>query len=307
MTRRATCLACLLLAVATAAAVPAASGKVRQAAGPGKARTESPRKGAKMSASQIVERIRMKDWRIVQEPGSIGPDAVPAILPLLGEQDPEVRELALACLDDAGGEAAARAIVGALRDPEESVRAQAARSLPRHATAAHLSDLMKDVAASGDENVREHAALALGRIGNASTVNALHRRLGVEKDEDARHAMSLAMARLGDKAASKRFAERFRSREPKALAAALKDYAYVADPRFLPDVLPLLDDARDALNMAPSNAVFFVRVCDLAVVALDAALAHPFSFEVSQVKRYPPEELNQAREVVRKRAAGVKP
>jgi len=73
-----------------------------------------------MSPAQIVDYVRHKNWGVVAKPGIVGPDAGPALLQLLTDKDSQVRQLAVACLNAAGGPAASQGLLHELRDPTET-------------------------------------------------------------------------------------------------------------------------------------------------------------------------------------------
>ena len=83
-----------------------------------------------MSVQQVTAYVQRKDWSILDFPGAIGPDASPALAVLLDDRDAGVRELALTCLNAAGGPAARTGMFKALRDRQDTVRASACRSAP---------------------------------------------------------------------------------------------------------------------------------------------------------------------------------
>src|SRR3977135_1202767 len=81
-----------------------------------------------MTTEQVIERIRKKDWAIVEHAGIIVPDACPAIAALIEPNaDPEIKELAVHALAQAGGHSARQGLIKALRDPHDLVRSAACR------------------------------------------------------------------------------------------------------------------------------------------------------------------------------------
>src|SRR5215813_12580471 len=91
---------------------------------------------------QLIDRVMAVDYAVVDGVKKAGPAAAPALDSLASNADPEVRELALVCLDEIGGVLAIDAFIRTLLDPEPMVRAAAMRGLHRH-----ISDLA-DAAAS---------------------------------------------------------------------------------------------------------------------------------------------------------------
>ncbi len=258
------------------------------------------RKAVIMSPQQIVEQIKLKNWELVSEPGQVGPEAGTAILALLNEPDSEVRELALHALNQVGDKIARQGFLRALKDQDDMVRSAAGQFLLNHHHNEDLPTLKKELAQHEEESVREDVALVIGKIGDKDTIDTLMTQLNQETDEDARHAMSLALARLGEPKNRQAYLQRLQQNDPKQRASDLNDFIYLSDHSMLNDILPLLDDLRDALNVAPSDSKHYIRVADVAINALDAALEHPFSFQIDHQRKYTSEELKEAKLVIQK-------
>ena len=177
-----------------------------------------------MSPTEVTDSVKQKNWSVAK-PGVVGPDAGPALLPLLDSKDSQVRQLTVVCLDLAGSPAARPGLLKELRDPTETVRAEAARLLRKHYDASDLPAIINELNASRDEYVREQLALLLGEAGDASKIGVLFTRMQSEPDEHARHADSLAMARLGDAASRNQLIQHLTSEPAAGRVAALRDYS----------------------------------------------------------------------------------
>jgi len=247
-----------------------------------------------MSPQQVVEQVRKKD-RSVLESGRIGADSSPALVQLLKDRDPDVRELAVRTLDLAGGPVATDGLFQALQDPIEMTRAAAARSLHTHATAANLPVAKKELSSNRLEYVREQMALLIGEIGGSPDIPTLLARRSVEKDEPAKHAILLALCRLGHPPSIQEFLQQLTADDPAIRVARLEDLPYINDRKLAHYVLPLLDDLRDGKNVGPSHGPTFIRVCDVAINELDKLLNHPFPFIVEFMRRYSPDEIARAK------------
>lgn len=248
-----------------------------------------------MTSEQIVDRIKQKDWTLVEQPGAIGPAAAAAIQTLLKDQDVEVRELAVEALGQAGGPAARKGLIAALKDRNDMVRAAACRHLQRNYDAADVSELTVELGTNPDEFVREQVGLILGRIGSTNAIAPLSRQLSTESDVHARQAISLALARLGEEANRQAYLKRLRQDDAKERSLAARDFLYVNDRSLLPQLLPLLEDLRPALNVGPSHGPYLIRVCDVTINVLDEFLKHPFSFKIEPARRYTEQEIASAR------------
>lgn len=253
--------------------------------------------GDKMTPSQVVERVKQKDWGVLARPGIVGPDSGPALLPLLKDPDALVRALAVDCLNAAGGAAARQGLIKALHDHTETVRAAAARYLHAHYTKEDIPVIQRELASSRDEYIREQLALLLGKTGDTANVKLLLERMQVEKDEHARHSAALALARLGEATYRQQLVGRLQQSDPNERVKALQDLPYVNDRRLLTHVVALLDDTRPGLNVGPSHGPYFIRVCDVAVNVANEILGKPFPW-VEPIKRYSPQELSEAKRVL---------
>jgi hypothetical protein len=48
--------------------------------------------GGKMTSSELVERVKRKDWDLLMRQGLVGQGTGPLLLPLLNDPDPQVRD-----------------------------------------------------------------------------------------------------------------------------------------------------------------------------------------------------------------------
>lgn len=255
-----------------------------------------------MSAQQVVEHILQKDWDMVETPDAISEEAGPQIIPLLDNDDAQVRELAIYSLNAAGGQAAKDGMLKGLSDSDDMVRSAACKSLLYNYDAKYLPEYVAYLKSDEDEFVREHVALVIGKIGSPKAIESIKEQMNVEKDTDAKHAMAIALARMKDSTGTKEFLGRLSSNEPMTRVTALEDYLYIRDRSLLPEIAKLLSDTRDAKNMAPGGHAYFIRVCDVAVNTLDLVLGHPFPFAIDSLRRYTDNELYEAQRVL----AGIK-
>lgn len=125
---------------------------------------------------------------------SIGPQALPALLALVGSSDPDERAAAIELVGLIGGAVDATPVIAELDDASAEVRAQAARALGRLGAgdaALRLRELLDDRIPF----VRAAAAAALGEIGDEGAVADL-RRLAVEDSFEPARAAAHALARI---------------------------------------------------------------------------------------------------------------
>ena len=251
-----------------------------------------------MQTEELLQRIRRKDWNVLEPPIRVPTNAAPAVAPLLADSDNEIRELAVAVIDKMADPDAKQALFKALADKNEVVRGSAARFLHQHCTAKDADALVAHLRAHPDEYVREQIALLLGKLGEPAVKRPLEERFLIEEWPHAKQAMTLALTRLGDPDHRKAYIVRLNQQDPKARVAAVEDLLYIQDKTFAKEVKPLLDDEREGKNVGPSHGPYWIRVCDVAINVLDQVLGHPFPFEVKRVKRYSAQELSQAKRII---------
>ena len=251
-----------------------------------------------MPPQEVVAHVKRKDWKVIDIPGQVGPDAGAALLPLLDDPDLKVRELAVYCLDQSGGKAAGQGLLKALRDPSETVRDAALRFLERHVTLEDVPALEAEVQKNPDAYVREKVGLLLGKSRQASAIPPLKAQYVREPNVRARRALSLALARLGDPTGRQAVLDRLNDKDPGQVAQAVTDLIYVDNPKLLVYTAPLLDDTRQGKNVGPSHGPIIKRVCDVVVETMDVMLNHPFSFRIELAHQYSPAELGEAKVVL---------
>lgn len=118
----------------------------------------------------------------------------------LSSSDPEERRDAVMRLGTMRREAASRAALPALKDPEPILRATAAKailSIGDDESVTALIPLLSDK----DEFVRREASYALGLTRSRNATGALSERLLNDKEDGVRGAAAVALGQIGDEAA----------------------------------------------------------------------------------------------------------
>src|SRR5689334_8076693 len=130
----------------------------------------------------------------------LGQDAIQQQQQRLNSSDVEERRDAVLRLGAMRREAASRAVLPALKDPQPIVRATAAKailSLGSEASVGYLLPLLNDK----DEFVRRETAYALGHTRSRTATAALIERLLKDKEDGVRAAAAIALGDIADEAA----------------------------------------------------------------------------------------------------------
>ena len=171
-----------------------------------------------------------------------------------------------------------------------------------------VADSLIDYAQKWDENSYK-AVLLLGRM-DAEQSKAMLRSLlsesrGIVGPMDDRYILAprmqlaclKALLRLKDDEARKEVVSLLSSSNVESCVKGIECVSFAADKTLIPNLLALLDDKRDAVNIAPSGANYFIRVCDLAMNAIASISQTKTSFAVQNGARYSDDQLIEARRI----------
>ncbi|MFJ2081254.1 HEAT repeat domain-containing protein [Micromonospora chokoriensis] len=167
------------------------------------------------------------------------------------DADPEIRSLAVGLIPDpAGNDRAFGALVLAMRDLNEQVRASAASRLGSTGRVDAVAPLVA-LAADPTSRVRSMVAYALGRLGRHHATPAL-RRLLHDPDRHVRENAADALGSVGGPAAIDTLLALAADHDPKLRVQAAKALAKAADsdPRVAPQLTMLARDGEAAVRAA---------------------------------------------------------
>ncbi|MET8197886.1 HEAT repeat domain-containing protein [Micromonospora taraxaci] len=165
--------------------------------------------------------------------------------------DPEIRSMAVGSIPDpAGNDSAFGALVLAMRDLNEQVRASAASRLGYTGRVDAVAPLVA-LAADPTSRVRSMVAYALGRLGSHQATPALQRLLH-DPDRHVREYAADALGSVGGPAAVDTLLVLAADHDPKLRVQAAKALAKAADsdPRVTPQLTMLARDGAAAVRAA---------------------------------------------------------
>jgi HEAT repeat protein len=252
--------------------------------------------------NEIIQKVLAKDPTATLDARRIGRSAAEPVARLTDNEDPVVRELALRCLIETGGDRLSQIFVKHLTDGYGSVRGAALAGLDKYIDPSVLPQLLDAFDRSGDlPEMREQIALLIGKIDSANT-RELSTRLENENEQIARDGMIAALAKLGDQRAQRDFVDGLRNAKGDRLKRYLdyvdyinQEWAAKALGPVLHDKTPLLRIGIDgAPNMGPGN----LRACDIAVNLVARILKPPLRFQVDMKTAYTDAQLQEVRNVL---------
>jgi HEAT repeat protein len=169
------------------------------------------------------------------------PAIVQALIAMLGDTMPALREAAARALGDRAAAAAVPALITALSDPDRRVRSRAAEALGDIADDSAIPALAQALTTDTNRDVAEEAARALGDIGTPEAATRLEGALlsASLRDEPFRRVVIQSLGRTG---------------QPSAVEM-LSGFLPVADRRLQETILEALADAN-----TPASAAALLRL-----------------------------------------------
>jgi hypothetical protein len=255
-----------------------------------------------MDASLLTTQIRANDPRAIATAAKVGATASPDIAPLADDKKPEVRLLALACLEVTGGEAATQAGMAHVSDPDEQVEGEALQVLHHHPPVGQGDTLFLYFNTAKYPVAREQLPLVAGRLAPKVDSAPWKRAWSSEKDAVVKEHLLVALARMGDKESRETFVKSLHASQGSASQKWI-DYArYMEDKWVVPPLLVMLDRMEKATDLAPDMPnTLPQRVCDLAAKAIVAIAGLKMPFPMERVNPFTADELAQ----IRKAAAAL--
>jgi HEAT repeat protein len=252
--------------------------------------------------NELIQKVIAKDPTATLDARRIGSSAAEPLSRLTTNEDPLVRELALRCLIESGGDGLSRIFAKFLTDEYGSVRGAALAGTSKYIDPSVLPQLINALDSSGDlPEMREQIALLIGRIDSADTRELLA-RLENENDQLARDGIVAALAKLGDQRGRADFVDGLRNAKGDRLKRYLdyvdyinQEWAAKALGPVLYDKTPLMRIGIDGIpNLGPGN----LRACDIALNLIAKILKPTFKFPVDMKTNYTDEQLQEARRVL---------
>lgn len=254
-------------------------------------------KDVNMEASAKLDDLKnmvLEDnWDAADLAEELGAEAVPTLTDLMQNKNPEIRSLALNCLDLTGDESALPIIVESLKDPDDNVRSTAMQALEARYDKTVQKQMVENLN-NPDPAIRGGVALLLGNLGGEKTSQPLHDRLEKETDADAGRDIRLSLAKLGDDKYKEEFASNLDIPDSKVRYKAIEDLRYIGDKNLAKYLLPALSDTGEVFNIGDKDRPVYGRVCDAAIMLLGEWFEKPFSYEVVDYRRYTDEEIEEA-------------
>ena len=252
----------------------------------------------KMSTDVLVQQIKSMNWDAPTTAANIGVPAVSTLSTLVKDENPQIRQLTLACLEAVGGEKAVEIAMERLFDDDAEVVAEAVGLLHTHPPAGYEKDLYQAYKKVKDPFAQEQIPVIAGRIPSNVNKQLWFRELQMqEEDGKVDDSVIIGDARLGNKSAREQFVKRVLAVKGRRSPEWIDRCRYMEDTWIVPHMLPLLDRFELAVNLFPDNPDYFLRTCDLAVEVIVELTGKDVGFPVKRTDRYTVEELAKIKQL----------
>lgn len=259
--------------------------------------------GYDMTTDLLVHQVKKADWDAVETAETLGETARSILVPFTRDKDPEIRQIALACLDNVGGPDASEAALKLLLDEDSEVVSSAIELLHNHPPFGQAEQLLKCYQQTDDPYAQEQIPVIAGRLAPEIDMSPWVPLLDLSADEEELNVGLLAgLARMGHEPARKRFVSMMLSSRGKESASLIEYCSYMQDTWIVPHMIPLLDRRERAVTLFPDRDIY-MRTCDLALEAIVELTKAEVSFPVNRPEQYNASEL----ESVKRIASSVKP
>ena len=258
-------------------------------------------RAAGAAVTELVEKVRAKDFTATLRARELGPGAAAGVTPLLSDLDPTVRQLALLCLLEMPAPDALDIAFGAVSDDDPQVRAVALRGVGQLATRNHATRVVEALRNHPEPVARKELALIVGGMGGRESLGPLRAACDAHSDPETQRGCLVARAWLEDAEAQQEFGRQVvASRGGERIE--LLGYADRIRARWLlPSLGALLDDTGPARWIGADGrpGPETLRVCDVAVNLIAAISGHRFGFVVGPRVNYAPSEIAEVSRFVR--------
>lgn len=258
--------------------------------------------GGEKNLQNLIQRVLNKDPSAAILAQEIGSKANPELIKLAQNNDPEVRFIALGCLDETGGEGVAQTFAKALLDIDGSVRNAAIQGLMNHPNPEVYKDLLNAYDKSDDETVRKMIPMVAANLDEIINMEDFKLRYQKEKDPIVMEGLLVALAKQGDAAAQKDFCERLVSSSGQKRREYLDYCEYIGASWLLKSLSLLLSDKEEMIFIgldSQPQLPQYLRACDIVVELVASITGKNFSFPVGGPVNYTDQQLNEVREYLR--------
>ena len=266
-----------------------------------------------MNPPTLTRQIRESSGAAVTTARGMGGDALPAILPLLADSDPDIRLTAAECLEavipaDPASESAGKVQDAAIKlmvDDDDQIASTGANILLKCPPKDANAKLAMAFGRASVEYVKVQAPIIAGVHGTEHDRIAWQGFLATETDPDISGGLHTGLARMGVEESRAWFLSTLLQSKLLASELWIDRAVYMLDTWVVPTLVKMLEREDAAYTVSPDDSPKVIRVKDLAAWAVLTILKPPTDNPDRRVpqpvakRSYTPEEMNQVRAIAK--------
>ena len=247
-----------------------------------------------MPMNAFLSEIRAGNWEAQLQARSF-PGATADLIEIVRSGDPDIRLLALACLNAIGGLETTHTALSLLEDPDPQIAVDALQVLYKHPPHNDPDSLFKTYQAVQSGFLKAHLARIAGVLEPTPDPKPWKKLWKDGQEEPAASGLMTALARMGDFEAKAQFVLEMNNAIGAEFEPFFEAARYIADPWTIPLLDNLLERTDPVLTLQVLGKPKSLRVCDLAVELLVELTEPELSFTVDLISQYSPEQILELR------------
>ncbi|HCR48889.1 MAG TPA: hypothetical protein PLL64_03505 [Rhodothermales bacterium] len=224
-----------------------------------------------MDTQHFIAAVLEKDFSVqLYLPQINREEVIPELMKLTKHGEVSVRELALVCLDELGGNESLKAQFTALYDAKEQVRNLGMDHLSKVPMPSLLPFLWKVLDTNPHEYIRQQTVFLLGKLPTTDP-NELRNRSYKETFPLVREAFVIALARMGNPEAIRWVSQEMTQTRGRERQRWLRHVSYINAPWLIRPLAEILDDEEPMERIgvdARPDFPHYLRACDIAAGAI---------------------------------------
>ncbi|MBL7977073.1 MAG: hypothetical protein JNN12_01945 [Bacteroidetes Order II. Incertae sedis bacterium] len=224
-----------------------------------------------MDTQDFIAAVLEKDFSVqLYLPQANREELIPELVELTKHVEVSVRELALVCLDELGGNENLKAQFTALYDAKEQIRNLGMGHLSKMPMPSLVPFLWKVLDTNSHEYIRQQTALLLGRLPNTDP-NELRNRSYKETLPLVKEAFVIALARMGNSEAIRWASQEMPQTRGRDRQRWLRYIPYLNAAWLIRPLAEILDDEEPMERIgvdARPDFPHYLRACDIAAGAI---------------------------------------
>lgn len=251
-----------------------------------------------MTPEMLERQVKAGDGVAQGTAAKMGQSAVPVLARLSADPSPQVRNLALVCLNIVGGPTTSKVAMDHVDDQDINVVSTAIQILHRFPPKGADARLRELYLGSDDAFVRAQMPLIAGRLGAEANANEWAKLWTRDGQGDIHEGLTVGLARMGYSPAREEFVKALQASRGYESRKWIDHAVYMENKWVLPALGTMLERLEPAYDISPDFNPRYLRTADLAVIAIAKLGAKDFSFSATLGVQFSSAQIAEVRSYV---------